>query len=399
MDAGQSRYASRMLYRSSLTRRCTTSRRQFIPGSPNSDSHRQSSSTVRGALTIDASASRDDHNPLTVSPSEASHISFGRNAGRRSSAALSVPTSPEYRRRRLLAIGSESNEGISEPNVHEQTLLSGPDDMITSYGSLPPQRTDKSRKGSSQSRGGVHYVGDEYGTENPSQMSPLARIRSQGSLFFDRFVRPPSAYDAVAGFDVTGDNPEQEGARINGVRVWYSSFTSIDWLHDLVSRLLPLHDRVLDHFQQIKDSARMLRLRKKRNTFNGRIRNLVDRSLGWVIATIVGFITAIAAFLIVRSEQLLFDLKEGYCTSQWWKAKRFCCPTAEEDLRPFVTFVTLSNEQTCNAWRTWADVFGPRSGPEGPQVGDENWVIEYASYTVIAVSVHQIDPSFTLTMF
>lgn len=65
--------------------------------------------------------------------------------------------------------------------------------------------------------------------------SPLARIKSQSSAFFDNFRRPPTAYDAVGGFDVTADHPEEEDARVNGVRVWYSSFTSIDWLHDAVS--------------------------------------------------------------------------------------------------------------------------------------------------------------------
>lgn len=101
----------------------------------------------------------------------------------------------------------------------------------------------------------------------------------------------------------------------------------------------------------------------------------------------VGFLVAVIAFLVVRSEQLLFDLKEGYCQGAWWKAKRFCCPGSVK-LVPFQTFVTFKPpvEITCNEWRTWSDVIGPRVGPGGPQVGDENWVIEYASYTVIAVS-------------
>lgn len=111
--------------------------------------------------------------------------------------------------------------------------------------------------------------------------------------------------------------------------------------------------------------------------------------MGWIIVTIVGFLAAIVAFSVVRAEQLLFDLKEGYCTGGWWKAKRFCCPSsADDDLRPFQTYVTMKmvDEDTCAAWTTWSDVLGPRVGPGGHHVGDENWVIEYASYTVIAVS-------------
>ncbi|KIO28067.1 hypothetical protein M407DRAFT_72341, partial [Tulasnella calospora MUT 4182] len=159
--------------------------------------------------------------------------------------------------------------------------------------------------------------------------------------------------------------------RVNGVRVWYSSFTSIDWLHDA-----------------IKDSSRILRLRKKRTSFRGRLRNLADRSVGWLIVTVVGFLVAVIAFLVVRSEQLLFDLKEGYCIGAWWKAKRFCCPGSVK-LLPFQTYVTFKppTEDMCEQWRTWSDVLGPRVGPGGSHVGDESWVIEYASYTVIALAL------------
>lgn len=112
--------------------------------------------------------------------------------------------------------------------------------------------------------------------------------------------------------------------------------------------------------------------------------------MGWIIVTIVGFITAVLAFLIVRSEQLLFDFKEGYCSAAWWKAKRFCCQSGDDLLRttvPFRTFVTLRRDEgdACSNWTTWSDVLGPRVGSGEHQIGDESWVIEYASYTVIAV--------------
>ena len=60
--------------------------------------------------------------------------------------------------------------------------------------------------------------------------------------------------------------------------------------------------------QQIKDSARLLRLRRRRSP-RGKARAAADRSIGWIIVTLVGLLTALVAFLIVRSEQLLFDLK------------------------------------------------------------------------------------------
>ena len=47
--------------------------------------------------------------------------------------------------------------------------------------------------------------------------------------------RTPSTYDAPFNESPEGQPDDTEAVRVNGVRVWYSSFTSIDWLHDAVS--------------------------------------------------------------------------------------------------------------------------------------------------------------------
>jgi chloride channel 3/4/5 len=121
--------------------------------------------------------------------------------------------------------------------------------------------------------------------------------------------------------------------RANGIRVWYSSFSSIDWLHDA-----------------IKDSTRMYQL-NRRKSVRGRVRNAADRFMGWIIVSIIGFLTAVAAFLIVRSEQWLFDIKYGYCVAGWWKARRFCCPVMS-DAR---TFALGASSETCSAWVSWGE--------------------------------------------
>jgi chloride channel 3/4/5 len=156
-----------------------------------------------------------------------------------------------------------------------------------------------------------------------------------------------------------GDNADQEpDARINGIRVWYSSFTSIDWLHDA-----------------IKDSARFARLRK-RPSLRARIRLLLDRGLGWLIVTVVGFLTAVVAFFVIRSEQWLFDLKEGFCGHAWWKAKRFCCFSAGSGT--LQARWPLQGGATCPAWRTWSDTFS--------QEGSIAEIVDYLLWTAIAVS-------------
>ncbi|KAL9711922.1 hypothetical protein Ac2012v2_004996 [Leucoagaricus gongylophorus] len=169
------------------------------------------------------------------------------------------------------------------------------------------------------------------------------------SYSIPRSQRPISAYDLPLE-----DSTEQvSDARTNGIRVWYSSFTSIDWLHDA-----------------IKDSARFSRLRR-----TTKVRLLLDRGLGWLIVTVVGFVTACVAFLVIRSEQWLFDLKEGYCDDAWYKAKRFCCfsPVSSGLKSPWL----LEVDAVCPAWRTWSEVFA--------QYGTRGEMVDYLSWITIAL--------------
>lgn len=167
--------------------------------------------------------------------------------------------------------------------------------------------------------------------------------------------RPISTYDEpIASKDEVPD----ADAKINGIRVWYSSFTSIDWLHDA-----------------IKDAARFARLRK-RKSLRSRLRLAFDKSLGWIIVTIVGFITAFVAFFVVRSEQLLFDLKEGHCTTSWWKARRFCCPNEAQLAYQHTSYLEPEN---CPAWRKWSETFSAH------ETHEKDGVVGFISYTIIAV--------------
>lgn len=167
------------------------------------------------------------------------------------------------------------------------------------------------------------------------------------SYLVPRSQRPISAYDTP----LEDDREQAPDAKTNGIRVWYSSYTSVDWLHD-----------------SIKDSARFARLRR-----TTKVRLLLDKGLGWLIVSVVGFVTACVAFLVVRSEQWLFDLKEGYCDDAWYKAKRFCC--FPHGLK---SPTLLEIDATCPAWRTWSEVFG--------QQGTGGEIVDYLSWIIIAVS-------------
>ncbi|KAF9519196.1 hypothetical protein BS47DRAFT_1370811 [Hydnum rufescens UP504] len=199
-------------------------------------------------------------------------------------------------------------------------------------------------------------------TSPPSRPSSPrdSRLRSSASAFFHH----------------SKDQSHQN--YINGIRFWYSTFTSIDWLHDAV-----------------KDSARVSLLRRRRS-LRGRLVNLWDRSLGWIVVTIVGFLTAISAFVIVRLEQWLFDIKEGFCNDGWWKAKRFCCPVLDDDLSgngyanvtrlPFsVTGLNPGHSDiSCTEWITWAEQFGQHI-KDPNKLSPKTWIIEYIVYSFFAL--------------
>ncbi|KAJ3504402.1 hypothetical protein NLJ89_g7954 [Agrocybe chaxingu] len=282
------------------------------------------------------------------------------------------PDGTEWRQQSLLRKGSSapvpaatvtSNLGnlvASEdaiPPPTESTRLH-PSDGANSYGTLPARRRFKAsgaRRNLSQLSilNHLHRVRSNSLTSSP----PYSAASGFRDLSFARLssARPISAYD-----EPLRPNDSDAGdadAKVNGIRVWYSSYTSIDWLHDA-----------------IKDSVRFARLRRRRKSVRSRLRLVFDKSLGWIIVTIVGFLTAVIAFFVVRSEQLLFDLKEGYCMTSWSKAKRFCCPLYEDG--------ELSRrllEESCPAWKSWSDVLSPNEGEE------ESHLVQYISYTCIAL--------------
>lgn len=292
------------------------------------------------------------------------------------------PSSTTWRRERLLRIGTSSIQPTPDRSTpatpssvepvelspSEHTSLQYTNDngaSFASYGTIPARRRPLKKDS-------LNNFSSQRGLSQFPSLTFLKRTASNGSrprspsilrdLAFSRLSvqRPISAYDAPLR---SKDDIELDAdAKINGIRVWYSSFSSIDWLHDA-----------------IKDSARFSRLRRRKSV-RSRIRLAIDKSLGWFIVTIVGFLTAIVAFLIVRGEQWLFDTKDGYCREAWWRAKRFCCPETEDIMGSSGMFTGHLSEDVCAAWRPWADVVLQREGGTGEHV------VDYILYALIAVS-------------
>lgn len=266
------------------------------------------------------------------------------------SGPLSGPSDTTWRRQRLLHIGSlqtlspdQLAQGSTEtsPIVRRRPSIQK---THSSYGTLP---NVKPKGPGFRVRHGLPPLPDlrlpsraqaQSVSNSPTQ---LYGTIDRSSIF--RTQRPISAYDAnfphLNGRSGEQDLDTEGVVRVNGIRVWYSSFSSIDWLHDA-----------------IKDSTRLYRLRRRKSV-RGRMRIAGDRLMGWIIVTIVGFLTAVAAFLIVRSEQWLFDIKYGYCMDGWWKARRFCCPITSEARTFALGALALREPDACKAWVTWGEAF------------------------------------------
>jgi chloride channel 3/4/5 len=116
--------------------------------------------------------------------------------------------------------------------------------------------------------------------------------------------------------------------------------------------------------------VRRLRHAAKRS-FRGSIANTWDRLQGWVAATLIGILSALIAFAIIRVEGALFDLKEGFCSTNWGTSKRFCCTPHNRS----------PSEEECGDWVEWGQVLNPGHG--------ETWfygMAEFAPFGIIAVS-------------
>ncbi|KAF9241627.1 chloride channel [Melanogaster broomeanus] len=227
---------------------------------------------------------------------------------------LSGPSPTDWRRKRLLRIGSitvpghpcDDRDNTDEPN--EGTLLRD-DTSSEDYWNHTLRATSTLTY---RNRPALPSLAIPRGAFSDPP-TPTVRSPTSWRSTINRRIsqRPISAYDAPLFSSKPSNSPDDINVRINGFRVWYSSFSSIDWLHD-----------------SIKDSLRFSRLRRG-NSVRSRLRLAFDKSIGWIIVTMV------VAFLVVRSEQWFFDAKYGYCTTGWWKAAQFC--------------------SACQDWRTWSD--------------------------------------------
>lgn len=193
-------------------------------------------------MSMDDSEQDSARQPNPHVPAQSSWLSFGRRL------AVNRPESIDVR-------PESSPRQTSSPGPNSP-LFSATPTPTGDYGTLSRSRSNlrigaSRRSSTSPSSPFVPLPG--AGGGGPSHLSRV----SSGSIFRN-FRRPKSTYDRV----LEQSAAEDENTYINGIRFYYSTYTSIDWLHDA-----------------IKDSTRILSLRR-RQSLRGRITNAVDRSLG-----------------------------------------------------------------------------------------------------------------------
>ncbi|KAI9726397.1 MAG: hypothetical protein M1834_009025 [Cirrosporium novae-zelandiae] len=204
-----------------------------------------------------------------------------------------------------------------------------------------------------------------YASNPPTPRQRFSRHHSvTGSLLAKHHSRSAS-WNIASGLNAlnshrrVGPNPQNMTASKASLfvdeRVWYDQFTSTDWVHD-----------------SIADGFRVLKLRSRKD-IRGKILSWFDGAQGWILSAIIGCLTALLAYFVDVTENSIFDLKEGYCTSGWYFSKRKCC----------------FSMSSCDAWRSWSEVFSDSSV-------DNEW-IDFTAF-VIGVVVLALASS-VLTLF
>ena len=136
--------------------------------------------------------------------------------------------------------------------------------------------------------------------------------------------------------------------------MWYDQFTSTDWVHD-----------------SIADGERLRKLRRRKD-FRGRMLAWFDGAQGWVLVALIGCITAAIAYFVDVTEDAIFDMKLGFCSTSYFAGREKCC----------------DGLHSCPEFLSWAQIFWPSSV-------DNQWV-NYSMFILWVVALAMISCALTL---
>ncbi|KAF3480478.1 chloride channel protein 3 [Arthroderma uncinatum] len=209
-----------------------------------------------------------------------------------------------------------------------------------------------------------HHHQRGYST-NPASPRPDAFFRHNSNVGSLRMSKSHSRANSQAvrfapnrTAEFITSEPDHESTANNSPysddRVWYDQFTSTDWVHDTIA-----------------DGIRLRELRSRRD-IRGRLLAWFDGAQGWVLVAIIGILTACTAYFVDVTEIVIYDLKEGFCSNNWFMSKKHCCPS----------------EGACMAWRSWSEILKSSTV-------DSMW-IDFAAFVFWAVLLAAASCSLTL---
>ncbi|KAL3480725.1 chloride channel [Aspergillus californicus] len=280
---------------------------------------------------------------ITSSPQE--EQSSENVAASRHNSRTAPPSPSAMRRSYSLLLESQTGNQSLEPHMEagETTSLLG---KAKEASRIIPQRSYTTFSASS---------GPDTGFRHTLLASSLRRSRhhSRNNSTSKRFSRRGSLENIQAE---SAPSPAKDAMTASFLddRLWYDQFTSTDWVHDSVA-----------------DGVRLRELRKRKDV-RGRLLALCDGAQGWILVALIGCITAAIAYFVDVSEEFVFDLKDGFCTTRWFGSRETCC----------------ANGGDCTAWRSWSEMMNHHGG-------GSLWV-DYGVYVLWSVALAVISCLLTL---
>ncbi|XP_065058528.1 H(+)/Cl(-) exchange transporter 4-like [Rhopilema esculentum] len=131
----------------------------------------------------------------------------------------------------------------------------------------------------------------------------------------------------------------------------YDDFHTIDWCRD-----------------KARDKMRFRQMKKMKMTGSWleKLKGFHDAWSGWLVVFIVGVLTGFAAGVIDIGADWMSDIKEGFCTDQFWFNKEACCWTVSSK---------FGIEAGCPQWKSWSSVLG---------LAQDSYILNYFFYVLFA---------------
>ncbi|KAF4994817.1 hypothetical protein FGRMN_5551 [Fusarium graminum] len=98
---------------------------------------------------------------------------------------------------------------------------------------------------------------------------------------------------------------------------------------------------VIDRLQDLVKDSRKHDVFTSRRGIRSKAAKVWDESQGWIVAFIIGLLTACVAAFVDVSVEVVADWKDGYCTANVLRNRRACCKSVAD----------------CHIWRPWTESY------------------------------------------